>query len=60
MPNVLTGSIIAELPEGLPITVLSGPVQGPITLQGAVGDWVQVQWGLDQTGWMWVGRIIPR
>ena len=56
-PDVLAGEIVAEVEAGLPVTVLEGPVRGPVRQDtGAAGDWFRVTVdGL--TGWVWSGRL---
>jgi hypothetical protein len=57
-PDVKTGRITAFLPADMPLTVLEGPVQGPIRYDSdAMGAWYLVRWSYAGIGWMWEGRL---
>ncbi|NDJ61348.1 MAG: hypothetical protein GYB67_09495 [Chloroflexi bacterium] len=58
-PNVHQGQVIVSLQAGTAVTVLRGPVSGPIQFStGAVGDWYLVRpFDTEILGWIWVGRL---
>ncbi len=58
-PNVKSGSIRAYVPAGLHVTILTGPVLGPIRYDTAdLGEWYYVQpEGGFMPGWMWAERL---
>lgn len=56
-PDVQRGQVTVWVTEGARLTVISGPVRGPIRYDTAdQGDWYYVTWG-EITGWVWAGRI---
>jgi hypothetical protein len=59
-PDVKHGSIRAYLPAGLRVTILTGPVLGPIRYDTFdLGEWYYVQpEGGYLPGWIWAGRLI--
>ena len=59
-PNVKSGSIQAYVPDGLRVTILTGPVMGPIRYDTAdLGEWYYVlPDGGFLPGWIWAGRLV--
>ena len=56
-PSVTAGIVLAELPTGASVTILSGAVWGPIRYDSSQVDfWYPVQAG-SQVGWIWSGRL---
>jgi hypothetical protein len=58
-PDVKSGSIRAYLPAGIRVTILTGPVTGPIRYDTSdLGEWYYVQpEGGFLPGWIWAGRL---
>lgn len=57
VPNVYQGAVLISLEPDALVTMLSGPVRGPISYQSDLaGDWYQVQSGIT-TGWVWGERL---
>jgi|GEM_PF-1905499 len=56
-PNVTKGDIIAPIPAGVEVPIISGPEDGIIQAGTTVsGDWFEVR-HLDMQGWVWVDRL---
>jgi hypothetical protein len=58
-PDVKSGSIRAYLPDGIRVTILTGPVTGPIRYDTTdLGEWYYVQpEGGFLPGWIWAERL---
>ena len=58
-PDVRSGQILTTLEEGIAVSVLAGPVAGPIRLDTADrGNWLQVRVpDTSESGWVWAERL---
>lgn len=55
-PDVISGSLIAEVPINSTITIVGGPTVGSIQYNGLTGVWYQVEVN-NQIGWVWEHRL---
>ncbi len=59
VPDVLAGSSLAAVPSGTSLTVLDGPVWGPVRLDIDASGWWWLVENLSgsESGWLWQARL---